>query len=401
MLSEISVNLIGPPSCFDTCCHSGIQGVRIAWAKFAFYTCSMNFEVHEDSRMLDERPICQLAGSLVCHLREPGSIHAAVALRFSHVRILPDDAAGQRVVSEISRFPRHCIPALLHTHLASPSSALKTSMLRPPKSLHFTHLCSIRDIWFHFNIKEVIDDGMATAYLLHVYRVKPMTCLSSFNCACADRLFTFSHCEKKKRNFDPYTRPELSQGLAFGDCVVNQSQPPPYKFRPNITSLPARPGMLYTATMCTACRNNICGGGRRRCINCHSKVQRTPGNVGPANIRTFLGNYNKLQADSASSAQREPIIMHYVDPHTWRGAKSVLGREEGHRGEGSLPTELLQPHYRVLYPLSYCSLTIGCSTHRATAAPLLGSLPTGLLQPHYKVLYPLSYCGPTIRFSTH
>ncbi|KAJ8887509.1 hypothetical protein PR048_013724 [Dryococelus australis] len=37
--------------------------------------------------------------------------------------------AGRRVSPRISRFPRPFIPALLHTNLASPSSALKTSML--------------------------------------------------------------------------------------------------------------------------------------------------------------------------------------------------------------------------------------------------------------------------------
>ncbi|KAJ8876809.1 hypothetical protein PR048_021256 [Dryococelus australis] len=36
----------------------------------------------------------------------------------------------------IYRFPRPCIPALLHTHFASPSSALKTSMLRAVQIYH-------------------------------------------------------------------------------------------------------------------------------------------------------------------------------------------------------------------------------------------------------------------------
>ncbi|KAJ8894539.1 hypothetical protein PR048_007196 [Dryococelus australis] len=49
---------------------------------------------------------------------------------FSHVGIVPDDAAGLRVSFEVSRFPRPFIKALLHTHLTSPPSALKTSMLR-------------------------------------------------------------------------------------------------------------------------------------------------------------------------------------------------------------------------------------------------------------------------------
>ncbi|KAJ8865557.1 hypothetical protein PR048_033077 [Dryococelus australis] len=61
---------------------------------------------------------------------------AGVAPRVSHVGIVLDDATGRRVFSGIYRFDHPCIPALLHTHLASASSALKNSMLRQPKSLH-------------------------------------------------------------------------------------------------------------------------------------------------------------------------------------------------------------------------------------------------------------------------
>ncbi|KAJ8888866.1 hypothetical protein PR048_008360, partial [Dryococelus australis] len=46
------------------------------------------------------------------------------------VGIVPDDAASRRVFSGISRFPRPFIRALLHIHLTSPSSGLKTSLLR-------------------------------------------------------------------------------------------------------------------------------------------------------------------------------------------------------------------------------------------------------------------------------
>ncbi|KAJ8876042.1 hypothetical protein PR048_023950 [Dryococelus australis] len=48
---------------------------------------------------------------------EPGSIPDRVATVFSHVGIMPDDAAGRRVISGIFRFPRPCIPTLHHTHL--------------------------------------------------------------------------------------------------------------------------------------------------------------------------------------------------------------------------------------------------------------------------------------------
>ncbi|KAJ8877586.1 hypothetical protein PR048_022041 [Dryococelus australis] len=47
---------------------------------------------------------------------------------FSLVEIVPDDAAGRRVFWQISRFPSPCIPALLHSHLTSHSSAVKTSI---------------------------------------------------------------------------------------------------------------------------------------------------------------------------------------------------------------------------------------------------------------------------------
>ncbi|KAJ8877618.1 hypothetical protein PR048_022073 [Dryococelus australis] len=59
-----------------------------------------------------------------------GLIPGRVTPGFSQVGIVPDDASGQRVFSGTSHFPRPRIPALLHSHLISPSSALKTSLLR-------------------------------------------------------------------------------------------------------------------------------------------------------------------------------------------------------------------------------------------------------------------------------
>ncbi|KAJ8890642.1 hypothetical protein PR048_010151, partial [Dryococelus australis] len=61
---------------------------------------------------------------LASHLGEPGSIPVGVAPGFSHLGVVQDDAAGLRVFSAISRFPRSCIPPLHHPHLASLSSAL-------------------------------------------------------------------------------------------------------------------------------------------------------------------------------------------------------------------------------------------------------------------------------------
>ncbi|KAJ8873931.1 hypothetical protein PR048_024768 [Dryococelus australis] len=79
--------------------------------------------------------IVQVADSVMrhtppCFLRTGFDSRWGRTPKFSYLGIVPDDAACRRVFSKISRFIRPCNPALLHTSLASPSSALKTSMLR-------------------------------------------------------------------------------------------------------------------------------------------------------------------------------------------------------------------------------------------------------------------------------
>ncbi|KAJ8898382.1 hypothetical protein PR048_003742 [Dryococelus australis] len=80
-------------------------------------------------------PVRQLASQHGEPVLIPGLAHFG----FSQVGIVPDDAAGLRVFSGISRFPRSLIPALLHNHLTSPSSALKTFMLRAVQIYSLTH----------------------------------------------------------------------------------------------------------------------------------------------------------------------------------------------------------------------------------------------------------------------
>ncbi|KAJ8880450.1 hypothetical protein PR048_016920 [Dryococelus australis] len=75
------------------------------------------------------------------HQGEPGSILGQVTSGFSQLGIVPDDAAGQRVFSRISRLTRPCIPALLHFRLISPSSALKRSMLSADR------ICQLTPVW--------------------------------------------------------------------------------------------------------------------------------------------------------------------------------------------------------------------------------------------------------------
>ncbi|KAJ8873063.1 hypothetical protein PR048_026679 [Dryococelus australis] len=73
-------------------------------------------------------PRCIGVTLLASHQGEPGSIPGGVNSAFSYLGIVPVDAAGRRLFSGIFRFPRPCILVLLHTHLASTSSDLKTAM---------------------------------------------------------------------------------------------------------------------------------------------------------------------------------------------------------------------------------------------------------------------------------
>ncbi|KAJ8887586.1 hypothetical protein PR048_013803 [Dryococelus australis] len=83
---------------------------------------------------------------LASHLGEPGSIPNGVAPGFSHVGIVPDDAAGcRRVFSGISRFHRPFIRALFLTYLASPPSALKTTMFKAAQVSSLAVIYHFRD----------------------------------------------------------------------------------------------------------------------------------------------------------------------------------------------------------------------------------------------------------------
>ncbi|KAJ8868930.1 hypothetical protein PR048_030471 [Dryococelus australis] len=80
-----------------------------------------------------------LVRPLASHQGEPGSFPGGVAPGFSHVGIMPDAAPDRWVFLGISRFPLPYIPTMLHAHLALPSSAFKTSILRAAQISSLTH----------------------------------------------------------------------------------------------------------------------------------------------------------------------------------------------------------------------------------------------------------------------
>ncbi|KAJ8894561.1 hypothetical protein PR048_007218 [Dryococelus australis] len=74
-----------------------------------------------------------VAERLACSPRTKANlVHSRV---FSHVGIVPDDAAGRSVFSGISRLPHHFIPALIHTYLDHPHRLSRPRCEEPPKSL--------------------------------------------------------------------------------------------------------------------------------------------------------------------------------------------------------------------------------------------------------------------------
>ncbi|KAJ8873149.1 hypothetical protein PR048_026766 [Dryococelus australis] len=77
------------------------------------------------------------------HHDKPGSIPGGISPGFSHLVIVPDDDAGRWVFSGISLYRRYFIPALLHTHLASPSSLLNSiASFNSSSRENFSQVCS-------------------------------------------------------------------------------------------------------------------------------------------------------------------------------------------------------------------------------------------------------------------
>ncbi|KAJ8890376.1 hypothetical protein PR048_009884 [Dryococelus australis] len=91
---------------------------------------------------------------LTSHLDAPSPIPGGVASGFPHLGIMADVVTGRRSFLGNFQFPCLLTPALLHSHLISPSSALKTSMLRAAQmSPLFTQSMSFK------NCKTVILKG--------------------------------------------------------------------------------------------------------------------------------------------------------------------------------------------------------------------------------------------------
>ncbi|KAJ8880576.1 hypothetical protein PR048_017046 [Dryococelus australis] len=117
-------------NCSDGVGHSSMEGEGFH-LNFLLPTAALS--IYSNYLYISFRKDTDRGGAVVrllfCHLGEPVSIPGGVFPGFSHVGIV--QLVGS-FFSGISCFPRPCIP-LLHTHLTSPSSALKTQMLKQTK----------------------------------------------------------------------------------------------------------------------------------------------------------------------------------------------------------------------------------------------------------------------------
>ncbi|KAJ8883096.1 hypothetical protein PR048_014935 [Dryococelus australis] len=104
---------------------------------------------------------CKLRSSMSQYSNIEG---AAVIL---HVGIMEGNATGRQVFSEISRFPSLFIPALLRIHLASPSSALKTSMFRVAQTSSLTH-SNIEQLLCQWLYNKQLGYNLRSEYSLYV-----------------------------------------------------------------------------------------------------------------------------------------------------------------------------------------------------------------------------------------
>ncbi|KAJ8875124.1 hypothetical protein PR048_023017 [Dryococelus australis] len=133
----------------DSCDNVGLEFFETGWHRLVCSTADDTIRLEHRLNARDRLHSClDVNGGNFQHLLENTHLpprrtvfDSRVAPGFSHVGIVPNDATGCRVFSGISRFPRPCIPALLHKYLASLSSALKTTMLRTAQISSFTHSC--------------------------------------------------------------------------------------------------------------------------------------------------------------------------------------------------------------------------------------------------------------------
>ncbi|KAJ8869728.1 hypothetical protein PR048_028723 [Dryococelus australis] len=104
------------------------------------------------SAKLGSRGLGVVVRLLASRLGEPGSIPGGVARKWELCRTMPLIGG---VFSGVSRLPRLFIPQLLNTHLASPSYALRISMLRVAQISALTrsvHKCGALSFWCNFPV---------------------------------------------------------------------------------------------------------------------------------------------------------------------------------------------------------------------------------------------------------
>ncbi|KAJ8881409.1 hypothetical protein PR048_017890 [Dryococelus australis] len=134
------VDVPGPLSLPPAKC-KGVGGeadTRTLWQHRVTPASDLCLPSHSCRRHASRALLSRHASFSSTHQGESGSVPGRFTL---HMGIVPDDAAGRRVFSGISRFPLPFFPTPLCTHLISPSSALKISIKSRPELFSSTAKC--------------------------------------------------------------------------------------------------------------------------------------------------------------------------------------------------------------------------------------------------------------------
>ncbi|KAJ8871698.1 hypothetical protein PR048_028025 [Dryococelus australis] len=193
------------------------------------------------------------------YIRPPNSPSAWT--RFSHVGIVTDDAAGRRVSSGVSRFPRPFIPALLHTDLNHPHWLSRLRCSGPTNN----KICLVSISHFETKIDESEIQNRAISLMCHFYngtkiKLNPGSELGSFDLGSGRSLSIVGI------GWEPSERP--------GQCsaCVTQAYGP---------RLPATRLLMRTSTI-----RSSCARGRNTYSSLATTV-RTSSKQGCCNVESF------------------------------------------------------------------------------------------------------------------
>ncbi|KAJ8893755.1 hypothetical protein PR048_006355 [Dryococelus australis] len=365
---------------------------------------------------------------LASHLGKPCSISGRVTPIFSRVEIVPDDAAGRRVFSGISRFLRPFISALLH--IQPLSSVLKTSLLTAAQISSLAHSLHIQ---FKYIERKTLKDSHNTQsgfFLGTCGQFSAVVIIFSIPLRQAKK----KRSRKKRRDSEDVS--DLSTPSGYKDVILGRDNPWAYltvvagggdgtacvvtrprsvrwrgewravvfsdevRFCPKGTSTKCQPVWLAGVRMGT--KKNVgnthnggqSGGGL---VLGAAKLAATPGEVESCSCREITAGGRRPAGSTRRDkpSQRQEMCSRSLEWHNNNFLPFLASPSRLIQPSlpGPLVPSLVKPHDPYDFVRMSFRTAAPLDIYLYTAAPLLDSLATELLWPHYWVLYPILQSG--------